>query len=86
MDAYNPELKWFDTDVVGIDLGITLLSAENLLNGNVWRWFMSYDAVPHAMSLAGFSPPSEPAPAGPKKPDGTLKRSVVSGATKKSAH
>ncbi len=37
VDAYNLALKWFDTDVVGIDLGITLLSAENLLTGNVWR-------------------------------------------------
>ncbi len=60
VDAYNPELKWFDTDVVGIDLGITLLSAENLLSGNVWRWFMSNEGVPRAMDLAGFSaPPSE---------------------------
>jgi hypothetical protein len=29
VDAYNPALKWFDTDVVGIDLGITLLSRES---------------------------------------------------------
>jgi hypothetical protein len=50
-------LKWFDTDVVGIDLGITLLSAENLLTGNVWRWFMANKAVPQAMDLAGFSHP-----------------------------
>jgi hypothetical protein len=59
VDAYNPALKWFDTDVVGIDLGIMLLSAENLLTGNVWRWFMANEAVPRAMDLAGFShPPS----------------------------
>jgi hypothetical protein len=63
VDAYNLALKWFDTDVVGIDLGITLLSAENLLKGNVWRWFMANEPVPHAMDLAGFShPPSEKRP------------------------
>jgi hypothetical protein len=58
--AYNLALKWFDTDVVGIDLGVMLLSAENLVTGNVWRWFMANEVVPHAMDLAGFShPPSE---------------------------
>jgi hypothetical protein len=63
VDAYNLALKWFDTDVVGIDLGITLLSAENLLTGNIWRWFMANEPVPHAMDLAGFShPPSEKRP------------------------
>jgi hypothetical protein len=74
VDAYNPELKWFDTDVVGIDLGITVLSAENLLSGDVWRWFMSNEAVPHAMDLAGFSPAASDTHAGaPKKPAGKAK-------------
>jgi hypothetical protein len=57
VDGYNPTLDWFDTDVVGIDAGITLLSAENLLTGNVWRWFMANDAASHAMDLIGFSEP-----------------------------
>jgi hypothetical protein len=38
-DAFNPQTLWIDSDVVGINLGITLLSAENLRSGNVWRWF-----------------------------------------------
>ena len=38
-DAFNPQTLWVDPDVVGIDVGITLLSAENLRSGNVWRWF-----------------------------------------------
>jgi hypothetical protein len=38
-DAFNPQTLWVDPDVVGIDLGITLLSAENLRSGRVWRWF-----------------------------------------------
>ena len=87
VDAYNPELKWFDTDVVGIDLGITVLSAENLLSGDVWRWFMSNEAVPHAMDLTGFSgPPVEPSAAAPKKTPGKAKRSVAKRPTKKSTH
>jgi hypothetical protein len=38
-DAFNPQTLWVNPDVVGINLGITLLSAENLRSGNVWRWF-----------------------------------------------
>jgi hypothetical protein len=57
VDGYNPTLQWFDTDVVGIDVGITLLSAENLLTGNVWRWFMANEPASHAMELIGFSEP-----------------------------
>ncbi len=56
VDAFNPQAKWFDTDVIGIDVGITLLSAENLRTGNVWRWFMQNKAIPAAMNLVGFEP------------------------------
>jgi hypothetical protein len=61
VDAFNPGQKWFDEDVIGIDVGITLLSAENLLTGNVWRWFMANPTVPHAMDLVGFSLPASAA-------------------------
>jgi hypothetical protein len=39
-------------DVIGIDLGITLLSAENADTGNVWRWFMRNLEVRRALDLA----------------------------------
>ena len=39
-DAFNPHNGWVNRDVLGIDLGITLLSAENLRSGKVWYWFM----------------------------------------------
>src|SRR5579864_4574681 len=68
IDAYNPILQWFDGDVVGIDLGISLLSAENLLTGNVWRWFMANEPVSRAMDLIGFSAPSSPQPPPDAKP------------------
>jgi hypothetical protein len=57
VDGYNPTLGWFDTDVVGIDAGITLLSAENLLTGNVWRWFMANGSASRSLQLIGFSQP-----------------------------
>jgi len=62
IDGYNPTFKWFDGDVVGIDLGVTLLSAENLLTGNVWRWFMKNNAIVRGMDLAGFSSPQRVEP------------------------
>jgi hypothetical protein len=65
-------------------LGITLLSTENLLNGNVWRWFMGNQAVPHAMELAGFSMPPEAPESAPKKPAGKAKRSTAKRSAKKS--
>jgi hypothetical protein len=55
VDAFNPNNGWVDTDVIGIDLGIMLLSAENLRTGNVWRWFMRNPEVPRAMSLIGLN-------------------------------
>ena len=41
VDAFHPLNGWTNPDVIGIDQGITLLSAENARSGNVWRWFMS---------------------------------------------
>lgn len=58
-DAFNPNWNdkklWVNQDVVGIDVGISLLSIENLLNGNVWRWFMRNGYVRGAMEKAGFT-------------------------------
>ena len=62
-DAFNPTTGWVNPDVIGIDLGITLLSAENLRSENVWRWFMSNPEIPRAMRLAGLRPPSRSKPA-----------------------
>jgi hypothetical protein len=51
-DAFNPENGWVNPDVIGIDLGITLLSAENLRSGKVWYWFMLNPEIKKAMDLA----------------------------------
>ncbi len=44
-DAFNPHNNWVNPDVIGIDLGITLLSAENLRSGKNWFWFMQNDEI-----------------------------------------
>ena len=49
VDSFNPLTRWANPDVVGINLGITLLSAENLRSGNVWRWFHRSPYVRKAM-------------------------------------
>ena len=53
-DAFNPTIGWVDSDVIGIDTGMTLLSAENLRSGAVWRWFMQNPELPAAVQAAGF--------------------------------
>lgn len=54
VDAFNPQTGWVSPDVIGIDVGITLLMAENLRSGLVWKIFMDAPEVRRAMDLAGF--------------------------------
>jgi hypothetical protein len=54
-DAFHPTDGWVNPDVIGIDLGITLLSAENLRTGRVWQWFMTNAEIPAAMEKAGLA-------------------------------
>jgi hypothetical protein len=53
-DAFNPHTGWVNSDVIGIDLGITLLSAENLRSGKVWYWFMQNPEIRAAMKAASL--------------------------------
>ena len=54
-DAFHPLDGWVNPDVIGIDLGITLLSAENLRTGRVWTWFMRNGEIPDAMTRVGLA-------------------------------
>ena len=55
VDAFHPTSGWVNPDVIGIDLGITLLSAENLRTGRVWTWFMANPEMPAALDRAGVT-------------------------------
>lgn len=55
-NAFNPVTGWFSEDVIGIELGITLLSAENLRSGFVWKWFMKNPEAARALERAGLLP------------------------------
>lgn len=48
-DAFHPTDGWVNPDVIGIDLGITLLSAENLRTGRVWSWFLQNPEISLAL-------------------------------------
>ena len=54
VDAFDPTDGWIGRDVIGIDAGITLLSAENLQTGFVWRYFMESPPVARAIQKIGF--------------------------------
>ena len=54
VDAFNPKTGWVDTDVIGINVGVILLSAENARTGNIWRWFMQNREIPLAMNRVGL--------------------------------
>jgi hypothetical protein len=54
VDAFNPNDGWVNPDVIGIDLGITMVMAENARSGLVWRTFMANPEAQRAMQRAGF--------------------------------
>src|SRR5882762_7919370 len=54
VDAFNPLTGWYDADALGIDLGITMLMAENHRTQFVWNMFMKNPEVQAAMQKAGF--------------------------------
>ena len=55
VDAFNPLKKWYDTDIVGIDTGITMLMAENTRTTFVWETFMKNPEAQRGMTSAGFN-------------------------------
>ncbi len=54
VDAFQPEAGWYDPDVIGIDLGIMLLMAENLRTGSVWSCMMRTPEVRDGFRAAAF--------------------------------
>jgi len=55
-DAFHPQANWYDPDVLGIDLGIGVLMAENLRTGFVWETFARNPEVAVAFQKADFHP------------------------------
>jgi hypothetical protein len=55
VNAFNPLTKWYDTDVIAIDTGITMLMAENLRSGFVWKTFMKSPEAQRGLLRANFT-------------------------------
>jgi hypothetical protein len=54
-DAFHPDAQWYSRDVLGIDLGISVLMAENYRTGFLWNTFARNPEVTIAMQRAGFT-------------------------------
>jgi hypothetical protein len=54
VNAFNPLKNWYDSDVVGIDTGITMLMAENVRTEFIWDTFMKNREARVGMERAGF--------------------------------
>jgi hypothetical protein len=53
-DVFHPQANYYDPDVLGIDLGIGVVMAENLRTGFIWETFARNPEVPLALQRAGF--------------------------------
>ncbi len=53
-NAINPTRNWYDTDVIGIDLGMMLLAIENHRSGLLWRLTSALPSTKKALAAAGF--------------------------------
>lgn len=53
-DAFHPQADWYDADCLGIDVGISVIMAENLRSGLVWQTFARNPEVAVAFQKAGF--------------------------------
>ncbi len=54
VDAFNPLKGWYNADVIGIDVGITMVMAENARSQFVWNTFMKNKEAQRGMERSGF--------------------------------
>ena len=67
-NAFNVDENWFDSDVIGIDLGMMLLALENQRAGTVWRLMNAHPMTQRALRAAGLRVTPENAERVLKKP------------------
>jgi hypothetical protein len=58
-DAFNLDKNWYDSDVLGIDLGMMLLMTENARSGLIWRLMARSAFTRRGLTAAGFHPASK---------------------------
>ena len=55
LDSFNPTLKWYDKDYLGLDQGPIVIMIENYLNGFVWKYFMKDPIVQKGLTRLSFT-------------------------------
>jgi hypothetical protein len=53
-NAFNVDKNWYDTDVIGIDLGMMLLAIENVRTGMIWHLMDKDPVMQKGLREAGF--------------------------------
>lgn len=53
-DAFNLDKRWFDTDVLGIDLGMAMLSIEDYRTGFPWSLMAKVPGIERGWQAAGL--------------------------------
>ncbi len=53
-DAFNPTVKWFGPDYLGIDQGPIVIMIENYRSGLIWKYFMKNKSVQAGLKRLGF--------------------------------
>lgn len=61
-DSFNLDRDWYDPDVIGIDLGMTLIDIEDYRTGRIWRLLASHPSTARALQRAGFHKTVESSP------------------------
>jgi hypothetical protein len=57
VNAFNPgsaDGGWYDTDVISIDLGLSMLMVENLMSGSIWAAARQIPSFARSMRAVGF--------------------------------
>ncbi len=54
VDAFNPNTAWTNPDVIGINVGISMLMAANMRSQFAWRTFMKAAEIRAAIRNVGF--------------------------------
>lgn len=54
-DSFNPTLKWFDKDYLGLDQGPILIMIENYRTGLIWKYAMKDPIIQKGLERLNFS-------------------------------
>ncbi len=61
-DSFNLDRNWYDSDVIGIDLGMVIVAIEDYRTGLPWKLIQSHPDLKRAWKIAGFHTTKEPLP------------------------